>query len=227
MSAGYADEHFPFVAQVIKKSVNIRAGANTNFEKIDTLNQGDEVVVLSKSFDWYKVQLPLTAKSFIRADYLKMLQNSTAQLIGDKVNIRATPNSNSASLGIVTKDSLVKVITQINGWWQVEPPTQAVGWIRQDFLAIKSIKVDTSVKSENKIPATMEVKGKLLALNVPKGDIRYRLIIDGKTIYYIQSDLDISRFNKAIVSIKGRVVASSKDSLDYPLFQIINISLLL
>ena len=53
---GYADEHFPFLAQVSKESVNIRAGANTNFEKLDKLNLGAEIVVLGKTFTWYKVQ---------------------------------------------------------------------------------------------------------------------------------------------------------------------------
>ncbi|MEI7999118.1 MAG: SH3 domain-containing protein, partial [Candidatus Omnitrophota bacterium] len=123
---GYADEHFPFLAQVAKESVNIRSGANTNFEKLDKLNRGSEVVVLGKSFDWYKVQLPRTSKAYIRADYLKIRQDSIADLTGDKVNIRALPNSNSTSLGVIKKGEFLKTIVLTNGWWQVEPPTEAV-----------------------------------------------------------------------------------------------------
>jgi N-acetylmuramoyl-L-alanine amidase len=131
---GYAGEHFPFPAQITKESVNIRAGANANFEKVDKVSKGIEIVILGKSFDWYKVQLPKTAKAYIRADYLKLNQNSMAELIGDKVNIRAAANSESTSLGVIQKGDLVKVITQTNGWWQIEPPVQATGWIQQDFL---------------------------------------------------------------------------------------------
>lgn len=150
---GYADEHFPFLAQVDKESVNVRAGANTNFEIIDKLKKGDKIVVLGKNFQWYKVQLPPTAKAYIRADYLKLSKDSMAELTGDKVNIRARANSNSSSLGQLKKGDIVKVIQQIpanpakgetkdevNGWWCIEPPVQAVGWIREDFLTFKEKK---------------------------------------------------------------------------------------
>ena len=50
MAPGFADEHFPFLAEVSKESVNVRAGPNTNFEKIDKLNKGAKVVVLGRSY---------------------------------------------------------------------------------------------------------------------------------------------------------------------------------
>ena len=37
IAPGFADEHFPFLAEVSKESVNVRAGPNTNFEKIDKI----------------------------------------------------------------------------------------------------------------------------------------------------------------------------------------------
>ena len=235
---GYADEHFPFTAQVSKQSVNIRAGANTNFEILDKLNQGDEVVVLSKSFDWYKVQLPRTAKSYIRADYLKILQNSTAQLIGDKVHIRALPNSDSASLGMLPQGAVLKVIAQINGWWKIEPPPQAVGWIRQDFLSVKSFTVkpslvrepiklqdNSSQKSDHLLPSMVKIEGKLVSLVIPKGDIRYELWVDGKATYYIQNTVDIDQFKGAVVLVDGTV--ESKGVREHPLLHVVNISLLL
>lgn len=234
---GYADEHFPFLAQVVKKSVNIRAGANTNFERLDQLNQGDEVIVLSKTFDWYRVQLSPTAKAFIRADYLKITQNSTAVLIGDKVHIRAAADSNATSLGMITQGTIVKVIAQINGWWQIEPPAQAVGWIRSDFLSFKSqdikssltkdskkAQVQAQVKAQESI-ATVEVKGKLALLKVPLVDVRYELIIDGKTGYYLRSKVDLSRFNGAVVLVKG--IVKSDTNFEHPLLEIKHISLLL
>ncbi len=134
---GYADEHFPFLAQVNKESVNVRAGANINFEVLAKLSRGAEVVVLGKNFDWYKVELPTTAKAYIRADYLKLHEDSFGELNGDKVNIRARANSDSSSLGQLNKGDYVKVIRQINDWWQIEPPAQAAGWIHKDFLSFK------------------------------------------------------------------------------------------
>jgi len=239
---GYADEHFPFLAKVSKGSVNVRAGANTNFEKIDKLNQGDEIVVLAKTFDWYKVQLPLDAKSYVRADYLKIRSNSIAEVIGDKVNIRAIPNSESTSLGLLIKGTLVKVKEQINGWWQIEPPLQAVGWIRQDFLSIKSLSVEpalirgpvvlpeeapvTPVKNEPSSLATIEIRGRLMPLDDPKVDIHYELVVDGQVIYYVQSVPNLDRFKGAVVFIKGLVLTNQHQYI-YPVLRVITISLLL
>lgn len=232
---GYADEHFPFLAQVSKESVNIRAGANTNFEKLDKLSKGNEVVVLGKSFDWYKIQLPTTAKAYIRADYLKMEQNSVAQVTGDKVNIRASANADSTSLGMVHKGELVRAVSQTNGWWQIEPPPETAGWIREDFLALKSSTVNPSLlrgplhiqEQANKTQpmTTVDVKGRLMPLTEPKGDIHYELIIGEKVIYYIKSIPNIERFKGAMVTIKGLVI--SDQSYDHPVLHVINISLFL
>ena len=218
---GYADEHFPFLAVVSKESVNLRAGANTNFEKIDKLTQGAEITVLGKSFDWYKVQLPVTAKAYIRADYLKMSQNSFAELVGDKVHIRASANSDSTSLGIVKKGDVVKVIGETNGWCQIQPPPQAAGWIRQDFLQ-KALG-----KPKVKPLAAVEVKGQLVLLSQPEAQMQYKLLVNGHTAYYVQNVPDVDRFKGAMVSIKGLIVSDGHRSYMYPVLRTINIALLL
>jgi uncharacterized protein YgiM (DUF1202 family) len=232
---GYADEHFPFLAQVSKKAVNVRAGANTNFEQIAKLNEGDTVVVLARSFDWYKIQLPTTAKSYLRADYLKIGSNGKSELVGDNVNIRAVANSDSSSLGVLKKGDLVKVIKQTNGWWQIEPPAQASGWVRQDFLSVKSLTVDAAFirspiraevveKTQKNSLAATDVKGQLVPLAEPKADMRYKLLINGQTAYYVQNVPHMERFKGAIVLIKGVIVADNR--YDYPVLRVINISLL-
>ncbi len=142
---GYADEHFPFLGEVSKESVNVRAGANTNFEKIDKLSHGDQVVVLGHQYEWYKIQLPTTAKAFIRADYVQMKEGSIAVVIGDKVNVRALANSDAASLGQITKGRFVKVLEQANGWCRIEGSAGTVAWVHQDFVIMKSPIVPTDM----------------------------------------------------------------------------------
>jgi SH3-like domain-containing protein len=232
---GHADEHFPFLAQVTKESVNIRAGANTNFEIVDKLNKGAELVVLAKSFDWYKVQLPISARSYIREDYLKVLSHSIAQVIGNNVNIRVAANSESTSLGQVKKGEYVRVITQMNGWWQIEPPAQAYGWIRQDFINLKTKHVAADlmrlplqgpgqVPVKGASPNAIDVKGRLIPITA-QVDTRYELQINGKAAYYVQNIPNIDRFKGAMVLIKG--IVSSDNRYDHPMLRTINISLLL
>src|SRR5450631_3478778 len=88
---GFADEHFPFLAEVSKESVNVRSGPNTNFEKIDKLSKGTQVVVLGRSYEWYKIQPLPTTKSYIRCDYLNITKGeSVAVVMGNNVNIRSS-----------------------------------------------------------------------------------------------------------------------------------------
>lgn len=227
---GYADEHFPFLAEVSKKSVNIRAGANTNFERLDQLSQGQEIVVLAKSFDWYKVQLPATAKAFIRADYLKITQQPLAELTGDKVHIRAAANSDAASLGFVKKGEKVKLIAQVNEWWQIEAPIQAAGWIRQDFLTLKSQKVPEALMTRQ---VTTAVVSPDLKINEYKGRLRsasamsYELQLEDGTIYYVRSIPNIDRFKGARVLVKGFIASDEAKTYTYPVLHALNVSLLL
>jgi len=57
LTPGFADEHFPFLAEVSKESVNVRSGPNTNFEKVDKLSRGAQVVVLGKTYDGIRCSL--------------------------------------------------------------------------------------------------------------------------------------------------------------------------
>ena len=114
MASGFADEHFPFLAEVSKESVNVRAGPNTNFEKIDKLSKGSRVVVLGRSYEWYKIQPLPTTKAYIRSDYLNIIKGrGMAIVLGDNVNIRCSANSEAASLGEVKKGTLVKVLEEV------------------------------------------------------------------------------------------------------------------
>ena len=141
----HADEHFPFTAKVTRPAVNIRAGSNTNFEKIDQLKENDTVIVLARQFDWFKIQLPKTAKAYMRSDYLKMHDGLVAEIIGDKVHVRAKPDAESSTLGLLTQGTLVNVIEVTQGWAKLVPGAGMSGWVHQDFISKTSDSADPSL----------------------------------------------------------------------------------
>ena len=49
-------EFFPFVAQINTDEINVRAGQSTNFEKICTVKKSEKLIVVDKSFSWYKIE---------------------------------------------------------------------------------------------------------------------------------------------------------------------------
>ena len=135
VTPGLADEHYPFLALVLKDAVNVRSGPNTNYSKIDQLNKGNRVVVLGRSYDWLKIQPLPTTKAYIRADYLQFKEGSNiASVTGDNVNVRSAASSDSASLGEITKGVYVKVLEQTHGWCRLAPLPGTTAWVNQEFL---------------------------------------------------------------------------------------------
>ena len=223
ITPGFADEHFPFLAEVSRESVNVRAGPNTNFEIVDKLNIGAKVVVLGRSFEWYKVQPMSTTKEYIRSDYLKINSGGVGVVLGDNVNIRSSSNSDSASLGEVKKDTLVKVLEQTNGWCRLEPAVGTAVWINQNFLKeissdvpdallIPTILWTSTVIKEGPvtvktITSSISLRGRLEPLaQSPRAEVHYEMVIDEKSVYYLQDIPQLSFFANAVVDVEGDVV---------------------
>ena len=247
LAPGYADEHFPFLAEVSKESVNVRAGPNTNFEKIDKLSKGTPVVVIGRSYEWFKIQPLSTTKSYIRSDYLKIKDGAdVAIVLGDNVNVRCDPNSDAASLGEVKKGTLVKVLEDVKGWSRLAPVSGTEAWINQDFLKEVSADVPASmliptvqwpteivVKSITTAPKKtiiqlISLQGTLQALaQAPSDDVHYEIIIDDKNVYYLKDIPQISSFANAVVAVEGTIIPDPQKKYLYPLLHINKIALVL
>ena len=108
-------------------------------------------MVLGRSYEWYKIQPMPTTKAYIRSDYLKIKEGSiVADVLGDRVNVRASPSSDAASLGQIKKGTLVKILEQANGWCRIAPVAGTAAWVHQDFL--KEISAD--------VPASMFIRAR-------------------------------------------------------------------
>ena len=252
---GFADEHFPFLAEVSKESVNVRAGPNTNFEKVDKLNKGSRVVVLGRLYEWYKIQPLSTTKAFIRSDYLKIKEGETVgSVIGNNVNIRCTANSNAASLGEVKKGTPVKVLEQMNGWCRLEPVAGTAAWVHQDFLKEVSTDVPSSMLIQalqepsdppristpkvilNPMPTqTTKIVTELISLQgtlqpivlAPDTDVHYEIVIDGKNTFYLKDIPQIEFFANTADTVEGTRIPDPNKRFIYPLLCIKKISLVL
>jgi SH3-like domain-containing protein len=249
ITPGFADEHFPFLAEVSKESVNVRAGPNTNFEKIDKLNKGTQVVVLGRSFEWLKVQPLSTTKLFIRSDYVKISdRGDTAVVLGNNVNVRSAANSDAASLGEIKKGTVVRVLDQGGklGWCRIAPVAGTAAWIHQDFLREISADVPASmmvqtIEASQVLPPQNSVKtvatpvspwvslrGTVNALvEAPQGDVHYEIVLDDKSVYFLQDIPQISFFCNTVVDVEGEITPDPQKKLMYPLLHINKITLVL
>ncbi len=136
--AAYSDEKFPFLAEVSSPSVNIRAGQHLNFEKLCRLNKGAQVIVVARSYSWYKIKLPLEAKSFISQNYIQLTNDKTGVVSANRVNVRAGADPNTTALGQLKKGASVKILEKLPGWYRIEPVDETYGWVSEQYLTFKS-----------------------------------------------------------------------------------------
>lgn len=164
-----AQEIFPFLAEVKSDSVKVRAGQSVNFEEVCELDAGEEVVVTGRSFSWYKIKLPVSATSFISAQYVYPVNEQDGEVIGDRVNVRARPDANSTVLGQVRAGENVKILKKTGEWYQIRPLEESSGWIAEDLLAFKSQKIPAVKKSSEAALArnTVEEQIEAQGLSVP------------------------------------------------------------
>ncbi len=242
-SIGFADEHFPLSGQISRGPVNVRSGANTNFEIVTKLSKGEKIVILDKSYEWYKIQLPATANAFIRADYIKEVGDHGGEIIGNKVNVRSKPDSNSAILGQLVGGDFVKLTQKANDWWQVQPPSGTFAWVHSSFVGLtnepvlaaalrKPLKAEDVVAAKPKViekPVVpiFKTQGMLKAMaeNVIP-NVHYKIVAAGQTICYLKDTDNLDKFKDVVVSIDG-VKDDTVPMLSYPIININKITLLL
>ena len=140
--ANASQEKFPFVATITSDHINVRAGQSANFERLCQLNKNDEAVVVARSFGWSKIKLPSTAKSYVSAKYVQVV-NGLGTVTADRVNIRAEANFNSTILGQVRQGDKVQVIERVKDWYKIIPIEESYGWVADKYIKFKSYDLAT------------------------------------------------------------------------------------
>lgn len=140
---------------------NVRAGDNMNFESLCQLESSTPLKVIGKRYSWFKVELPKEAHLYIKNDYVEMVSEKGHGFVNAMdVNLRAGPGTNYSILGQVSKPDKLTIISEINGWYEIEPPEGTAGWIHSSqvrFSPEESDK-DTRIIIEKKKASGTEQK---------------------------------------------------------------------
>ena len=241
-----AQERFPFLAEVTSDKVNIRAGGNTNFEQLDRLKKGDQVIVVAKSYNWYKIQLLPTAQIYVRADYVELVDGDLGQIKASSVNVRAGKSADAVAVGQLKKDDYVKVKEKIGEWDRIEPMEGIYGWVHQDFIRFKSHQIPDAeifglVKLKPTLPFALDenrrqlspqkimVTGRIEQLDQgsANADLFYKLTVNGQIAYYVRRDTMIDAFTHSLVNVEGEVQVDAKQQAPYPALSISKLNLIL
>jgi uncharacterized protein YgiM (DUF1202 family) len=230
----FAAPKFPYTAEAISDRVNIRSGENNNFEIIAALNKGDRVIVTGKNFSWFKVRLPDDAKAFIKSEYLKLVTPEVGEVLADRVNIRAAPNTNATILGQVVKGNqlFVKEVRS-DGWIWVKPVNEIAGWVHESLITFKSNQILPTGKEpaitvskrviETKVAEAKPAVKPVLITKLANGMAGcagklvktegappiYQVFREGQIVCVVDGPTDaLSRFENKNVTVQGKVQES-------------------
>jgi hypothetical protein len=249
---GWAAERFPFLGEVSSDKVSIRAGYHTNFERLDIVSRGTQLLVLAKEYDWYKVQLPPSAKAYVRVDYIKPVNAKVGQINAERLNIRAGRGVNFSPIGQLNKGVYVRLVSKFDDWFQIEPVEGLYGWVSQDFIKVKSYTVppldqlgllpisaddnqSLKVQSDVSLPgassgSSVVVTGLIepVSSETSLKNIQYQFIADDKSAYYLKVDPAVVKgFVHKAVRLEGEAVAGVSSSLDHSILLVKKFSLVL
>lgn len=233
LPSAFAQEFTPFKAEVNSNNINIRTDATVNSEVICPVNKGTYLYVLKESYGWFKVKLPKSAPSFIKADLVSSTASNPVKVTKDRVNIRLRPDQTSPIIGKVSKDEVITVRSLEGQWCNIEPVNNSYGWINKKFVDKALNDVTTPETNINNPPETSSQQAQLIqttdnlvtviGIIKPQGRFfrnvtTHKLIAGENKIFLIKADKKyLDTFNQRKVKLSGILAGPSRNK--YPLIE--------
>ena len=132
-SSGYADQTFPYVAEITANKVNVRSGPSTNFEFLAQLQKEDKVTIWDQTKEWVKIDPPENVVFWVHS---RLIDGNLVNAYS--VNVRTKPNLNSAVACQIEKGDQVNVVEIKEDWISIKPPPGAHTWVHNSFVKFYS-----------------------------------------------------------------------------------------
>ena len=141
-------------------TVRVRYDASTSSTVLLNLYKNDEVTILDKTDDWYKInyedQIGWVSKQYVSIDTSNIVEKSTT----GQVELLLIPIINSKSIATIEKGEKVNVCDTLNGWVNIQY-NNLKGWVREEKLEeyketviLKYVYVDVNSAKVREKPST-------------------------------------------------------------------------
>ena len=126
------------VGTVEATGVNVRRDPNTEAEVLTTIADGDQVIILSKEGDWYRVTVN-GVTGFVGSEYMDLSAEGSAELgygliKASAANIRVAPDPEADTVECLSEADGITIIGMVDGWYEVQVKDGATGYIRSDLV---------------------------------------------------------------------------------------------
>lgn len=120
-----------FTGKVNKSRVRLRQQPSLDSPILRELNQGDMLIVVGESDDFYAVQPPSDIKAYVFRTYI--LDNVVE---GTRVNVRLEPDTEAPVIAQLASGERVNgVVSPLNNkWLEITPPPQARFYVAKNYI---------------------------------------------------------------------------------------------
>lgn len=213
-----------FQGKINANNINIRSDSTVTSEVTCKLNQGDSVEVVSELYEWYKIRLPKIAPSFVKNNLVTLIDDKTAKVLKDRVNIRLHPADSAPILGRVDKNEIINILGNRGSWYRIMPVDNSFGWVHKKFVdkAPRTIKIEEAkltlqiregLKPESQAATSDEfiiIKG-IIRPKTIKRVATHKLITQDKDVFLLKGNkegFDALNFQRAKVT--GKLIDTDK-----------------
>ncbi|HHW56937.1 MAG TPA: SH3 domain-containing protein [Clostridia bacterium] len=138
------------IGKITGSYVNVRTDSSISGSIITQLNLNDIVTVLEQQNGWYKVRLSDGREGWVFGKYVAVRSLSNVSrgdsertekvgiVTGNYVNLRSEGSLSGGVIMQLTKNTIVDVLDQQNGWYKVKLADGTEGWIYGEYLSVRS-----------------------------------------------------------------------------------------
>lgn len=144
----YAGTYTDYAVVYNSSTLNLRQGPNTAYDRLYTAREGDWVMILGESGNWYQVMVMSNGKvGYMSKNFLKRDNAAAAGAAGmtgvvanpvatQFLNLRQYPSLSAPVLGIYYNGATFNVLSSVDNWYQVEIYGK-VGYFMKNFVSVQ------------------------------------------------------------------------------------------
>lgn len=166
-------------------------------------------------YDWYKIRLPKQAPSFIKKNLVSLIDEKSARVIKDNVNIRLEAEESSAIVGKAKNNEVVNILRDRGEWYKIEPVINSFGWIHKKFVdkvTIISQGEENKTASQTAVPLeeNIVIEG-VINPKFIKRVATHKLITKDNKLFLLRGNKEkLNPFNYRRTKVTGKLISSDR-----------------
>lgn len=156
----------PKIAVVAEEGLNLRDGPGTAYVKLDSLERGTTIDLLSRYEDWFEVRHPSGRMGWVTGDFLQIADGVIPRLevltaapdpnpvlvatADGKINLRGGPGTAYPKVSSVSSGTQLELMARYQDWLKVRTADGKSAWVFNDVVQVSDYVV-------RRVPATRDI----------------------------------------------------------------------